>query len=98
MIDIIKEINIIAGDLAAKYDNPLIHEFIKMAYNYGVDDFKNKVISYLENKVVISKSDVVDMFTELSESINDMCDTKEAYGFNDGIEEAQYIVHKYLHT
>jgi len=97
MIDIVKEINTIAGDLAVKYDNPLIHEFIKRAYNYGVNDFKNKVISYLENKVVISKSDVVDMFTELSESINDMCDTKEVYGYNEGIETAQDIVHKYLH-
>lgn len=98
MTDIGKEINELAGSLIAKYDNPLIHEFIKRAYNYGVNDFKNKVISYLENKVVISKSDVVDMLTELSESIDSICDTKEAYGFNDGIEAAQDIVHKYLHT
>lgn len=96
MTDIEKEINELAGNLLVKYDNPLIHEFIKKAYNYGVNDFKNKVISYLENKVVISKSDVVDMFTELSESINDMSDTQETYAYNEGVETAQDIVHKYL--
>lgn len=98
MIDIVKEINTIAGDLAVKYENPLIHEFIKRAYNYGVNDFKNKVISYLENKVVISRSDVVDMFTELSESIDSMSNTQVTNAYNEGIETAQDIVHKYLHA
>ena len=98
MTDIGKEINELAGDLIAKADNPLIDESVRKIYGYGINAFKNKVIAFLENKVVISKSDVVDMFTELSESIDSMSDTKEAYGFNDGIEEAQYIVHKYLHT
>lgn len=96
MTDIEKEINELAGSLIAKYDNPLIHEFIKRAYNYGVNDFKNKVISYLENKVVISKSDVVDMLTELSESIDSMSDTQVTNAYNEGIEAAQDIVHKYL--
>lgn len=97
MTDIEKEINELAGDLIIKADNPLIDESVRKIYGYGINAFKNKVIAFLENKVVIKESDIKDMLGELSESIDSMSDTQVTNAYNEGIETAQNIIYKYLH-
>ena len=97
MTDVEKEINELAGYLIAKANNPLIDESIRKIYGYGINAFKNKVIAFLENKIVIKESDIKDMLSELSESIDSMSDTQVTNAYNEGIEVAQDIVHKYLH-
>lgn len=85
--DVKNDITTLAEYLKAQ-PSPLTPDDVVEIYNYGIDSLLSAIISYLDNKVVLSKKEAQEILDELDDSIEE--DGEIPY--NAGIETAYEII------